>query len=402
MKRTTANGRAGKRGAEVAVGQPTPVGDATSRTLLVVSGNEATRTRVRTAAEIMGYAPRLAVDVAEAELELSGLELPGLGVPVLLIDAGLGSGAMDLAETIALSEAAPVVMLLDAAPTLERAVWAMRAGVRDVVDPNSGAELERCLKRAGELTTEGRASVEREKQMEQLCGKLTSTHEEVSEQLGLIAGDLADAYSGLRSQVADLTLASELNGVLRQELDVESLLRTLLEFLLAKVGSTNAGVFLPTNSGDYSLGAYINYDVPKASAEVMLDQLACELAPRFEGQETVRRLEGASAMHEALGDEAHWLEGHTAMVIACHEAPHGDQNIIDETESAAGESASDRECLAVLCLFRDRRVPFPASASTTLQIAADLFGKQLARVIRVHHRASPDEQSGLGDLGWAA
>ena len=71
-----------------------------------------------------------------------------------------------------------------------------------------------------------------------------------------------------------VTLASEFNSLIRQELDLESLLRVSVEFILGKSGPTNAAVFLPAASGDYSLGAYVNYDCPKDSAEVLMDQLA--------------------------------------------------------------------------------------------------------------------------------
>ena len=55
----------------------------------------------------------------------------------------------------------------------------------------------------------------------------------------------------------------------------------MLEFTLSKIGSTNAAIFLPTSSGDYSLGAYVNYDIPRDGIEIMLDQLADVLAPNF-------------------------------------------------------------------------------------------------------------------------
>ena len=45
-------------------------------------------------------------------------------------------------------------------------------------------------------------------------------------------------------------IVTEFGGLIRQELDIESLLRTTLEFVLGRCGPTNAAVFLPTTSGD--------------------------------------------------------------------------------------------------------------------------------------------------------
>lgn len=52
------------------------------------------------------------------------------------------------------------------------------------------------------------------------------------------------------------------------------------------------------------------------------------------------------------------------------------------------------ECLAVLSLFRDKRSAFAESDVKLLQIIADQFAGQLARVIRVHHRHLPKDEWG--------
>src|SRR6185436_11876429 len=108
-------------------------------------------------------------------------------------------------------------------------------------------------------------------------------------------------------QVLELSIASEFNGLIRQELDVESLLRTALEFILAKTGPTNAAVFLPATSGDFSLGAYVNYDCPKDTADVLLDHLAVVIAPRMEHQAELKSLATPEELAAFLGDDAHWL-----------------------------------------------------------------------------------------------
>jgi hypothetical protein len=45
-----------------------------------------------------------------------------------------------------------------------------------------------------------------------------------------------------------------------------------------------------------------------------------------------------------------------------------------------------------MTLFRDRSTPFPDELVPQLKVMSDLFAKQLARVIRIHHRHLPDKQ----------
>jgi hypothetical protein len=176
-----------------------------------------------------------------------------------------------------------------------------------------------------------------------------------------------------------VTVASEFNSLIRQELDIEGLLRSVLEYLLTKTGPTNAAIFLPSASGDFTLGAYVNYDGPKDSGEVLLDHLAAALAPRFESEHGVVHLCGRDEIAARLGECAEWLGDASMSAFACH---------------------NEEECLAVCVVFRDRRVPFPADTGPVLETISALFAKQLTRVVKVHHRHLPPSQWGT-DCGPA-
>ena len=65
--------------------------------------------------------------------------------------------------------------------------------------------------------------------------------------------EVNDAYRDLNDRMNDVALATEFGSLIRRELDIESLLRTVLEFVLTKSGPTNAAIFLPASSGDFSL-----------------------------------------------------------------------------------------------------------------------------------------------------
>jgi DNA-binding NarL/FixJ family response regulator len=294
---------------------------------------------------------------------------------LIIIERALeNSDGIELLDQLSRNHPAIVGVILGQISNTDDAVRAMRAGACDIISIQSRcAETARRLSDCVERARRVRQRDARVDRLKKLCHKLDDARREVSGQVGDLCTDLLEAYKDLTEQFGDVKLATEFNAIVRQELDIESLLRTMLEFTLSKVGSTNAAVFLPTSSGDYSLGAYVNYDIPKDAAEVMLDQLADCIAPRFEQTDRVIALNGPDELDEALGSDAHWLEDHNAMIIAC---------------------SQDDECLGVLTLFRNQSRPFDAEDERTLGIIAKLFGEQLGRVIHVHHRHLPKDQWG--------
>ena len=172
-------------------------------------------------------------------------------------------------------------------------------------------------------------------------------------------------------------IVSDFGAMVRQELDVETLLRQSLEFVLQQGGPTNAAVFLPGTTGDYALGAYVNFSCPKETAEVMLDHLANVAAPRLEHITELAYCRTARAIREAIGDGSQWVEDGEMVAFTCR---------------AGGEA------LAIFVLFRDRTNPFSEHLRKILSRIAPVFGAQLARVVRIHHRHLPHDQWGsLGD-----
>ena len=202
--------------------------------------------------------------------------------------------------------------------------------------------------------------------------------EATGEQADPLSDDLAAAYQELTEQMAQVGLAAEFNSLIRQELELESLLRTVLEFVLAKLGPTNAAIFLPSTTGDYSLGAYVNYDCPRDTAEVLLEHLSGVIPERFESEPSVVLMRSEHALVQRLGDQADWLDGHAVVCFSCR---------------------ADDECLAVVTLFRERRTGFADDHVATLETIAELFAQQLSRVIHIHHRHLPKEKWGMGEEG---
>lgn len=215
----------------------------------------------------------------------------------------------------------------------------------------------------------------------ELCKRLRAALkiEPVSASTARVKADAGARTAKSQTMSTDAKAAGEFARLIQSELDVETLLRHALEFILARVGPTNAAVFLPGSTGEYALGAYVNLSCPKETAEVMLDHLANIAAPKLESTIGVIDLSSHKMLEQVLGEGAEWLAGQRVLAFACRQ---------------------ENECLAVFVLFREESRPFASDAAQALSMVRDEFGKQLARVIRIHHRHLPRDKWGAPGDGW--
>jgi len=252
----------------------------------------------------------------------------------------------------------------------------LRAGAADICSlPVKPTELADQILRAARHAARARERILRTQRLRRACRRLGIARKQLSIQVDALCSDLVNAYQELADHMSHVSLASEFSSLIRQELDVESLLRTTLEYLLTKTGPTNAAVFLPTGSDEYSLGAYVNYDMPRDTADMLLDHLADVVAPRFDAHSHLQLIEDPRELQRLIGDDASWLADSTVIVFSC---------------------VHKGECLAVAMLFRDRSAPFKDGLLPKIRTMRDLFCEQLARVIHIHNRHLPGSEPWSG------
>ena len=293
---------------------------------------------------------------------------------VILVATSGEPGGFEVAERLRDSFEHTSIILYTSRPTLSEATSALRLGAFDLVSSSGSAEeLGPRVLAAAERTRTLRGRDRRLAHLQSLCKQLNTARQEVTRHVGSLCDDLVTAYQDLSDQIGNMSVSAEFGAIVRQELDIEELLRVVLEYTLSKFGATNAGVFLPSTAGDFSLGAYVNYDCHKDTAESLLDHLSDVVAPRFENETEIVLIDSEEQLDEHFGADAHWLADRSVVVFSC----------------------MDRgECLAVVALFRDRRKPFTPDMVPTMRTIAEHFGEQLARVIRTHHRHLPQDQWG--------
>jgi len=267
-------------------------------------------------------------------------------------------------------------------PSLQHAVEAMRAGAADVI--SMPLDLREVNERVRAALARRGADLRREqrtRRLRRLCHKLDQARQDVSRQVDILCNDLITAYQELAHQMNRATLGGEYAGLVRHELDLETMLRRTLEFFLRVCGPTNAAVFLPSNENEYGLGGYVNYECNAQSADFLLQHLADVMAPKVASQDQVIHLTDNAAIQQWIGDDSAYLaDSHVLAFVARHE----------------------NEPLAVVMLFRDAGQPFSSQAIETCAAVAPMMSQFLARIIRVHHRGlntSDDPREGQDETG---
>lgn len=277
-----------------------------------------------------------------------------------------GSGFDLTAELTRLSHTTAKIVLGSTAD-FAHAQRALRAGADDyVVDGLENGELASRVATALDRKTRDKAHVQRVQRLRRLCKKLNAAREEVSKQVDVLCNDLVTAYQELACQMQNVVQSSEYGNLIKDELDLEALLRKTLEHLMAKLGPSNAAIFLPATMDEYSLGGYVNYDCTKEAADLLLEHLADHLAPRVATQDDMVHLTQRADIERWIGEDAGML---------------GDANLL------AVPCMYDGECLAVLVLFRDVDQPFAEEHLDRVSSLAPILGEALEKIIRVHHRS---------------
>lgn len=277
--------------------------------------------------------------------------------------------AARLAEEIG-SQESPICVLLSARkPTVDHGILAMRCGAVDLIaKPFDVEELRERLASAAERALRLRQQQRRLERLKRICRRLSKQRHEANSQIDVLCGELVNASHQLASHSGG-PATDPFAEAIGNELDVEVLLRKTLEHMLTRTGPTNAAVFLPGSDGDYSLGAYVNYNLSRDTADTLLDHLADVLPDKFTSEAGVAHLHTDLQLSAVFEDEAAWLSGSELLATTCRD--------------------DDGECLAVIAVFRESGEPFAPEAVSDLRSLRDTFARQLARVVRVHNRATP-------------
>jgi len=302
--------------------------------------------------------------------------LAAFPVDMALIDEDQPDGCgVNLASELSRKVDGTLSIVVSTKPTIDSAIRAIRAGAIDfITKPVEPKELAQRLEYASQRHQIRCEQRRRLRRLRRVCKKLNQMRSDVRQQVDIICQDLVAAYQELAVQMNQVVETSEFAGMIRQELDLEQLLRKTLEYLLQKVGSTNAAIFLPVGTDEYTLGGYVNYDCTTNSAEVLLQHLADVVAPRVAERVGPVHVTDAATLEAWIGSEIALLTDNHMVAFTCwHE----------------------QEPLAVVMLFRDAVEVFDPSVVEMCESISPMLGEYLAKLIRIHHRHLDPEDDGF-------
>lgn len=309
-------------------------------------------------------------------------------IELVVVDVVLPDGnGLEWAETLGQSHPDIQTIVITGRPSLRRAVRAMRAGASDFLSkPLDLTELNQRVNSALQCQRHSAGQQRRINHLTHLVEELNEAHAEISKQVDILCHDLVTAYQDLAGQLNHVQTVAEFRTLIQHELDLEQLLRVVLEFLLDKLGPTDAVLFLPSHGDGYSVGGYINATLDTESADVLLNHMADVVAPRVAQCGATMHLKTNEDIKEWIGDDSVWLVDAHVIAAPCM---HRD------------------EVLAVLMLFRDQSQPFDPGFAEAINGLCATLAEHLSRVVRVHDRnpfgppSDDDSDDGYGD-GYSA
>ncbi len=121
----------------------------------------------------------------------------------------------------------------------------------------------------------------------------------------------------MSEQLNEVAMSSEFQTLLRQELDIEELLRTSLEYMLTKTGPTNAAIFLSDSQNRFGLGAYVNYECPRDQAQPLLQHFADNVCPRIADKTDIIRFDDAKDFADSIGADASAIGQSDIVAFSC-------------------------------------------------------------------------------------
>lgn len=342
--------------------------------VLVVETDVKTTALIRAGAEARGLTVRAAQDTQQALLEMR--QHPA---DLLVVNLQVGDNdGLGLLEQFRKLYPKTEAIALSRVRNPELCLQAWRAGASDMLqgklDPQ---EVKVCLDRVIERRDQRDQAAARNQRLRVVCRSLNKARHEISQQVNLLCHDLVRAYQELAEQLNQTQVSGEFSSLVGQEVEIESVMRRSMEWLLKKLGPVNAAVYLPDSEKNYSLGAYLNFDTSAES--LLIDLVGQTIVAQAAEASSALVVESDQQIRDQFGDEAAMLTGRAWLSCGAF---------------------YQHECLAVIVVFRGQNDPLDPTWSGVLESVAPTLAEKIARSIRVYQRGMPhsDESNGETDL----
>lgn len=285
-------------------------------------------------------------------------------------------------ETIALTQPKSIILGYSTSPNPKTVVDFIRSGGVDFFFIPS--ELNMIAERIDSLYTKQQETLSAEEDVVEtvkLCNQLHEERNMIEEENHSLNNQLANIYCETEKKIQQTAIGAEFQALVSQELDVESMLRTALGYMLTKVGALNAVVYLKEGAVDWGVGAFINYDRQAEQFQSLIDEIGPAICSSQSTDKKTQHYKNGEKFAKNMGLDPVDFSGSEVVTFGCF---------------------SNEQCMAVVSLFRDESRPFHQEAIETLDTINTIFGNQLGTILKIHNRAESNWPSeSIDDDDWS-
>ncbi len=347
--------------------------------LLIGEANEQT-TAIRASIEVSGYSVVHAGTMKAAEI---ALEQGVYGL--IVVDCDTSNFVVEsISEfTSLLSPKTPTVgFTTSRSQTLVMNM--MRNGASDVFClPRDLGVIKERIELVMSKNTTSQLAEKKNKEFKRLYEEVHQAHGAAVEEIESLSHTLANGQCDQEQKMRLVAMAAEFRTLVNQELEVESMLRTSLEYLLHRLGPTNAAVYIREGDVGWGIGAYINYDRQGENYSEFLQTLGEQACSTIAQEKTLRVFTDGSSFTNWIDTDELDFDGNEVISVGCFD---GDK------------------CMAIIVFFRSDSKRFDNESLKIVETISPLFGAQLGSILKIHRRAEttwPSESLDSEDDDWS-
>ena len=342
--------------------------------VLVVDADQGTGELVRKGISTLGGRVRVAASVDQARAEMKSKPADVLVVNLQIND----NAGLELIRSLRAKYPRTQSIALSRVKKSEACLEALRAGAADMlIAPFHASDIERSVGQLVGKRSQVDQLVRRNQRLRTVCKQLNRARHDISRQVDLLCNDLVRAYQEMAQQLNLTQMTVDYSHTVGNEIEVEGLLRKTMEWVLQKLGPINAAVYLSDADHRFALGAYLNLDT-QADAE-LINAIGETIVKESDGSSHALAVDDDGKIDEHFGEQGERLKGRAWLSAPCYTT-----------------TASKKECLAVLVLFRSHGdcshgvAAFDPSIRLMIEGIAPVLGEKIEQALELYHRMHPD------------
>lgn len=324
---------------------------------------------------LRGAGWRIALDRAD-RATTAVRKLRGRVFDLVLLDfSALGARAQRIARVARMASPAASVVVTAVPEDIAVIAPLVRAGAHDVLPASNdwtARELVERMRSLANSAVASRLAHERLTVLESACRRLSRERAELEAQVLQMANGLAAAEQAACDREERAAMSAEFRTLVAQETDIDSVISIAGHYLVARMGATNAALFV-LDSDRWRLGGYVRDDLARRAAGGLLDHIADAWCTRIAAHPGCIRISPAEPAPEGWAALSGLLPGRHALAFACY----------------GQEGALIAHPVATVVLFREASRPFGPECIRVADALGPAFGASIDRVRRVLTRARP-------------